>query len=194
VTLETASSADSLTCPKCGHTNAAWRYLCEQCNATLTSPLREEAVASESAVLAALNRDRPRGRPGCVTLYVVLMWIGCVLGALGAVVLLVAMPEVMRRIDLPAQFPRGLITVIIGLALVVVAFEFILGLGLWHMKNWARIVLLIFGGLGLLGNLVQLVTGLAGRGQASQAIGALVSMAVGGLIFYWFAANGKRFS
>jgi uncharacterized membrane protein (DUF2068 family) len=118
------------------------------------------------------------------------MWIGVVFTVLGVNLLLVAMPEASRPVQIPTQFVTVIAVIVVGIA----ALEFIVGLGLWHMKNWARTVLLVFTGLGLLGNVVQLASGLAGRGQASHAIGAVVGLAVGGLIFYWFAANGEQFT
>lgn len=192
---ESATPGSAIPCPSCGHQNAAWRYLCERCNVTLASTVRDVAAAREMASAAPLDRNRPRGRPGCVTFYVILMWLGAALGALAAILLPAATPQMMRYLaaEMPPQLPRWLITAIIGLALGFAVFQFVLGLGLWRMKNWARIVLLLFTGLGLLGNIVQLATRLSARAQNPQVIGVVVSLAVGSLIFYWFAANGHRF-
>lgn len=44
--------------------------------------------------------------------------------------------------------------------LVFAAISALIGIGLWKLKNWARIVTIVFSGLGILGGLLGLLTAL----------------------------------
>lgn len=63
----------------------------------------------------------------------------------------------------------GIVVIIVGI------FGIFVGYGLWHLKNWARIVTIIFSALGVLVSLVSLFSGSFGSGILSVIIdGAIV--------------------
>jgi hypothetical protein len=99
------------------------------------------------------------------------------------------------------------------MALAGIYFAFILGvsvinlalaIGLWYMKNWARIVVIILQVLGILGNLCQAGASILSLRQFSAAYGIdsyppvlLIAMFIGFLIqayfIFWFVANRELF-
>ena len=56
--------------------------------------------------------------------------------------------------------------------------------GLWRLKNWARIAVIVLLGLNVL---------LLGLMVLNGILPALVGVAVSGACLYWFAANKKHF-
>jgi hypothetical protein len=111
-------------------------------------------------------------RPGCVTLLVILTFLGIVGSALGVIVL------VPRLSVMPAWFYPATVVLLVLYSLY--------GWGLWQMKQWARWVTIGLNVLSLLGAVLSLL--------ATEAKGqAIASMIVPGIIVYWFAVNGHRF-
>jgi len=137
-------------------------------------------------------------RPGCLTAYVILLWIGAAFSILGGLLFTGLMMS-----------DRNLIAVgCLGGPLIIAlgVFYIFLGLGLWRLKNWARIVVMVLQGLGIAGTLLELCLllylylstssmygyELTTSNCASIASG-MVGLVVSGYILYWFATNGLYF-
>jgi hypothetical protein len=95
----------------------------------------------------------------------------------------------------------GLLFIVV--AVVIAALYFLLARGLWQLKNWARIIIIVLQGIGLLGSLLQLLLALSAYSLSSYGFGtdattlicgAVVGLAIEGYIIYWFASNGEYFS
>jgi hypothetical protein len=177
------SPNDGILCPACGHRNPAGRTECEKCHAKLVPP----NMQVDERVL-----DR---RPGCVSAYAVLMMIGAFLIAIGSI--LGGLGLVGKS---SGSGVAGLLILVIGP--VIAVLYFLVGRGLWLLQNWARIIVMVLQSLGILSNLVSaravFILGFSGS-YSSQAdlvagiIRAVVGLAVGGYILYWFGSHGEYF-
>ena len=100
------------------------------------------------------------GRPAGVTILSVLAFIGA------GVLFLVALGALFGGaiISSTAEHPRlgmlaGVGAVIIGVFLLALAaLDVVIGLGLWKLQNWARILAIVFSGIGLLVSIFSLVS------------------------------------
>ena len=128
---------------------------------TTTNPPSSDKYSSPAAPARS-------DRPGCVTLYALLLGGGAVLSAIGGVI---------WGLDMNAP---GLV---LG-ALIFAAFEFALSRGMWNQREWARVTLLVLQGLSLLIGIVQLVSGYPE---------AFVGVAISGALVVWLASNKKHF-
>jgi hypothetical protein len=75
-------------------------------------------------------------------------------------------------------------------AAVVAALCFVIARGLWLLRNWARIAVIVLQGLSVLGNLFQIPNSSSGLSLIREALG----LAIGAYILYWFASHGEYFS
>lgn len=137
----------------------------------------------------------PRERPGCVTAYAILLGLAAGLIGLGGIIGGFALMSVKES------------TGIIGMGVLVCAsgmafLEAMLAVGLWQLKNWARITVMVLIGLGMLSSLLSLCTLLSGYSSygnnsgafsAGSAAGTIVGLAINGFVLYWFANNGEYF-
>jgi tetratricopeptide (TPR) repeat protein len=173
---------------------------------------RPEALPVEARPAPAAARHRP----GCVTLYAVLVFLGGLTGILFAVmegVGLVAGSGLLgEAFQLPSQLdtlagmaPLGLaLGAAAGVTLFFSVLYLALGVGLWRMKNWARVVVIILQILGVFGSLASAGLTIGLIRETSTAYGALgfppallISLAVGLIIevyiIFWFLFNRERF-
>jgi tetratricopeptide (TPR) repeat protein len=157
-----------------------------------------------------------RHRPGCVTLYAVLVFLGGLGGILVAVLsgvgLIAGSGLLGEAFQLPSQVdtlngmaPLGLaLGASAGVTLFFSVLYLALAIGLWRMKNWARVVVIILQILGLLGSLASagLTIGLIRETFTAQGpLGfppvLLISLVVGLIIevyvIFWFLFNRERF-
>ena len=161
-------------------------------------------------------RVQPPQRPGCLSVYAVLLGLSGVLG-LGSILFLgvvfglsgdtikealsmvpgVPLPFDMGQLGLPIVVP-------LALSLLMSILCLALAVGLWHLKNWARITVIVLNSLGLLGALVQAASTILAVRQAVAVTGAqafplpvmcglLFGLVVTGYIIFWFVANGELF-
>jgi len=161
------------------------------------------------------SASRPQGRPGCVTAYAVLTGIGGLFGILGAIT--IAMLLISGRQMLAEAFEMagpgfpidlntftGAMWIYVGIALVVAAINLAIAFGLWYLKNWARIAVIVLNSLGLLANLVQTVIQLSASRELFALAGAsgvplpvlipiFIGLAIQGFIIFWFAMNRDFF-
>jgi hypothetical protein len=92
-----------------------------------------------------------------------------------------------------------------ALSLFLSVLLFFLGWGLWKLKKWARIIVIVLHSLGVLGSLGSMcgILGLAysyepyrHHDPTAAIYGAIVGLAIGGYIIciiYWFASHGEYF-
>ena len=195
------------------------------CRATSkTSELGQEARHK----LAEVVRGRPgeeqhlraqaarAGRPGCVTVYAILTVLGGALGILGACAVvglagtgLTEMQQVLEQqsaaLPISAEQLTTLIWVVAGISLVFSTLYVVVGVGLWLMKNWARIAVIALQGLSLLGGLAQAAIAILStrETQAASIIqgapvcslgGFVVGFALQAYIIFWFVVNRDRFA
>jgi hypothetical protein len=81
----------------------------------------------------------------------------------------------------------SLVTLALGVLSVAIA------IGLWRMKNWARLVLITLQGLGIVGTLITSCRMMMEYDDPSSLIIALVQVVVSGSIIWWFAENDQLF-
>ncbi len=164
-------------CPSCGHPNPSWRSVCENCQAQLATPDRPYAPAHWE-------------RPGCVTAYAVLLWIGAALVGIGGPIVGLAIASETGDGVLLSLF-------IAAVAIGAAALNVVIGWGLWHLKNWARILVIVFQGLGALSNLASLCLALgisSGEVETASLCSTIGGLALSSYIIYWFASNSEYFS
>jgi len=148
------ASVDAIYCSKCGAANASWRSTCEHCGMALLSPATGAAY------------DTRPGRPGYLTTYAILTWIGAVIVLVGGLATMVS------------EGLLGLLGVLSAAVLIVV------GLGVWRQREWARISVIVIQGLSILSETISLVTG--------ESTG-LFEIAISVGLIIWFARHGEHF-
>jgi hypothetical protein len=128
-------------------------------------------------------------RPGCVTAYAVLLWIGAALVGLGGPIVGITAASEMGEYAL-------LTLCITAVAIGAAALNVTIGWGLWRLKNWARILVIVFQSLGVLSSLASLclVLGDSGTAEPTSICSTILGLAVNGYIIYWFASNSEYFS
>ena len=90
-------------------------------------------------------------RPAGVTLLSILAFLGAAILALGGLAMCLGGPVVSRMaMNRGMGMVAGVGTVIIGLIMLGVGAVYILmGVGLWKLQNWARILTIVFAALGV---------------------------------------------
>jgi tetratricopeptide (TPR) repeat protein len=169
---------------------------------------RQQAEASWTGpVRPAYSRSRER--PGCLTVYAVLLAIGAVLTALGAVltgVSLIAGSDLATNRYLTGFTGGGALIMwgtIAGL-LVGSALNLVIAIGLWRLKNWARIVIIVLQSLGWMAGACNTVISIGAIAEvfasegfewlsAGLLCGPLIGLALSGYIIFWFIVNGDLF-
>ncbi len=85
-----------------------------------------------------------KSRPGCVTVYVLLNWLGAVICGLGSVLVMI------YGATEPTTEEDMILGVVIGVILGGIALvNFVLGVGLWKLKKWAWLITMILLGLSI---------------------------------------------
>ena len=156
------------------------------------------------------------GRPGCVTLYAALSALAGFLALLGGVTMAIAGPRLVSSLQensMPliqgyledAQGLLGTATwVAAGLGLLTAVVSLAIAAGLWRMKNWARIVVIVITVLGVSSVVCPVVVvsvGLSNIFATSLLAGLpvwLLAIPLAALVLvcsviYWFAANRELF-
>lgn len=169
-------------CSVCGHFNPSWRSECEKC--------RSQLISSNRPAYSNFH-----DRPGCVTVYAGLLGILAGLVAIGGVIAGTSM------LGDSSSSPLGL-SLIVGVCAIAGSY-FLLARGLWRLRNWARIIVIVLQSLGVIGNLLSVLLALGtttnapygyGPDLAWSSTGALVGLVIGGYTLYWFASHGEYFS
>ena len=137
--------------------------------------------------------DRPIG----VTILAILEFIGAGFLILVGLLLLVGMSmlgamggggEGASMMGILGALGAAAGVVVIILALIPLA----IGIGLWKLRNWARILVIIFAGLGALGNAARVIWGL-GSGDMLNTVAGIIGLGIQALIlWYMFQLHVKQ--
>jgi len=177
------AQTEGIYCSSCGTFNPDWRTHCERCGAYLMKTGQQA-------------RKYLPERPGCLTAYAILTWIGAGFSILAGLIFSGLM---FTDTDLIA------IGCLVGPLVIIFGVLYIfLGLGLWNQKNWARIVVIVLQSLGIAATLFQVCLlvllsssygSLYGYGDSTwlSICSTVIGLAVSGYILYWFATNGDYF-
>jgi hypothetical protein len=109
-----------------------------------------------------------------VTAYALISGIGILLYALFSIFVTIAV-----GVDDAGLIQIGTVLLMAGLLIAV-------AVGLWRLKNWARIATIILNSLSLVLTIIFMFNGLV-------TIPILIGLFVGGYTIYWFATNGRYF-
>jgi hypothetical protein len=132
-------------------------------------------------------------RPGCVTIYAILLFLGSASFLCGGIFgSLSPLIESEGFTNLAAGISMGLVGV----------FMLILGIGLWQLKNWARIAVIVMQSLGILGGIYSTYAVLTTTSSAPSLtvspvltiVVAIIAIALQIAIISWFVRNGQVFS
>jgi hypothetical protein len=186
-------SLNKIPCPSCGHLNAPGRLTCESCGTNL---LKTPSYAAAMPG-ARPGRVTPKERPGCVTVYAVLLGIG------GAATSLQGIGLFAEEVGLSESLTCGI-------SLLFSAFYFSMAYGLWNLKNWGRILVIVSRSLQIAVQLCAWVALIAmamvyslGNGHDASiglevwliiTLFALVGLAVNIVIIWWFASHKEYFN
>jgi hypothetical protein len=136
-------------------------------------------------------------RPTGVTILAVLEFLGAGLFALIGLLLLVGFGLLGGAAGQAGEsggmaFLMGLGAVAGVLFLVLALIPLVVGIGLWKLKNWARILVIVFSILGVLSNLAGAVVPLM-VGEPVSAVSSIIGLGVNGLIlWYMFQPHVKE--
>ena len=124
-------------------------------------------------------------RPAGVTILAVLEFIGAACLALLGVLVIVGAGAGFLGSMSQGQGGMGGLMAMLGGALAVFLFVFaaiggLVGWGLLTLKNWARIVQIVFSALGVLGTLFGLV-----HFSSAMMVGFVIRLAINGLIIWY---------
>jgi hypothetical protein len=224
------SSQDSIFCTNCGQRNRAGSAECAFCGAALVQTGEARPSAPPTSPTSTLSRrlDQPldferraddgepvwdgdpsvlpprRSQPrrirstagtGCVAIYAGLLGFSAVLSGFGGMAL------TGMAISNPYRAPTWVWGVAIIISYATALLYGIVAVGLWNLRNWARIVILIIHGLGILSGLGSLAMLLLGGlalldldvSFTPAIIATVVPLLINGVILHWFWVNGDRF-
>jgi hypothetical protein len=189
---------DKNYCLHCGHPNPLWVDNCEKCFKKLTP------VDGVDLSTRKINRSRP----GCVTVYAVLLFIQAGWSVLGGVLFMFIMNAGMlsstpELSEMGIENFRTLGTIGLILLFIIIGLTFLvnvlMGWGLWNLKNWARILVIALHGLGLcvtLGSIIISFIANTSRNTGNpmaMLFGGFFNLVIAGTIIYWFLTNGDYF-
>jgi len=102
--------------------------------------------------------------PTGVKVIAVLSYIGAASEAIfGLLYIIIALFMGLSKAKSAASSTGGVMVLLIGLGILMIGvgvLYFFIGRGLWRARNWARIITIVFSGLGALGGLVCLLMGI----------------------------------
>jgi hypothetical protein len=142
-------------------------------------------------------------RPGCITAYAILLWIG---GGLYVIAALCGGLGGLYYAANPSQSSQAALTVPLLIGAVCIGLFALLpifmGVGLWQMKNWAWWLVVILQSLGMASLLLNLCSLVLAAGSSSRSAGGLIGGIIGALIggainagiLYWFLKNHNLFT
>jgi hypothetical protein len=161
----------NIKCPECGSYNDDHAVECYFCHTPLagssrnSSPMRISSGSQAGRQETRRYRASSRKRPGCLSLLALSYILPNALTIVGLFLLALFFLEpasfnnIINIVDPSLQTQANTLTMdamAIGILYLlcipagVCGFGLILGVGLWQMKNWARILMMFFQGAGLL--------------------------------------------
>jgi len=128
-----------------------------------------------------MESERPLGVSTIAVVHV-LMGVGLVFGGLLLLAVQADISRLLSYFGISVQWASvtaiGLITMTVGVAYIAI------GIGLWRLREWARMVALVLAALGLLGTVV-LITVALDAGSSTMAVLELVPAIINGLIVWY---------
>jgi hypothetical protein len=164
------SEIQTVVCPSCGYANPVGLAQCEKCRSDL---------------IARIDLLKIPVRPGCVTVYAVLLFAGTALLVAGGLPAFLLNRE---RISTAIAFLVGL--------WAAAGVIFVVARGLWKMEEWARISIIVLQSLAILGSACAIVTSWANLSAAvipTSMLQAVAGLVISAYIIYWFATHGDLF-
>ncbi|HFD38813.1 MAG TPA: tetratricopeptide repeat protein [Anaerolineae bacterium] len=168
---------------------------------------------------AAIPSRAPTGaRPGCLTVYAILLansGFFALMGAIGIALMAGALQSQTAEFEALAPTSGMELTPVrlgtalwigVALSLVSAVFSITIAIGLWRLKNWARLAVITLQSLGLLLGVLQTVMVVLSFRQMAAGVGypggfpifslvfLLAWFAVQGYILFWFIANRDIFA
>jgi hypothetical protein len=139
---------------------------------------------SEEAYAAKAKPDRP----GCLSIYAILLWLGGGLAVIG-LCLLTASGGLFGG-------PIGIFEICLGsIYFLLVVLGITAGIGIWQMRRWGLVLALVLQSLSIITSALTALAFVAGSSQnLSYAFGNLVGLAINGFIIYWFITNRALFN
>ncbi len=101
-------------------------------------------------------------------------------------ILMFALTSLLQPLMVNLPLPAGLgsaILIVVGVFFLTMAVvDIVLGVGLWKGRRWARILTLVFSGIGVVGIIFAIIVS---RAAVESIVGNFFSLIVNGLIFYY---------
>jgi hypothetical protein len=114
----------------------------------------------------------PGERPGCVTVF-----------AVGLVALNVF--SLLFSLTTPA-IGLSIVTLVLSVLTIIAAY------GIWKMKQWGRLLIIIIQSVNIIYNALTVFT--IGSLPSTFLFGWLLGAILSGITVYWFASNSQRFT
>jgi uncharacterized membrane protein (DUF2068 family) len=199
----------TVQCPSCGSFNDESAAVCYFCKKPLpVSPERAAKIPSRAPSASATGRKRSAGyeRPGCVSVYAFFFLLNGILGFLALIATLTSASSINPS-ALSSQLSTGgevdpnllrLIPAYWALALILMLFFSILNLfvgwGLWTLRNWARLYVMVSQGIGVLSCVALLFLSIVVfQGNLCITAVYLLPLALSLYIFVYFWERRKLF-
>lgn len=154
-----------MDCPRCGYVMTDLETECRRCQWKHGDPLPPKAspVAPVPAAPRAVpDMRRPTGRyeapparPVALTVMIIITWVGCGLGLLGAVFAILAGGAITASMG-HASVMGGFVLVFALLLASLLLGEIVVAYFLWQGASWARWTFMILLVLGLVGSIYNL--------------------------------------
>lgn len=138
-----------------------------------------------------MENDTPKRRPTGVTVIAVLNFVGAGFIILYILYLAITktpltnLPPELADSPLPPELLRAVVT---GGLLIGAALNLALGIGLWKLKNWVRIIVMVFTGIGLFFNVIGVLVA-AGKADDKTLFSGLLTIAYNGWVV-WYLLQG----
>ena len=116
----------------------------------------------------------------------ILYYIGAVLGAIMGIISMFTIGTIILLVPFLAGFGFFLVILIFGISIL----SFFTARGLWKGQNWAKIITIVFAGLGIVTSLITIFTvGII------ALTGSIINIIIGGLIagYLLFNKEVKKF-
>jgi hypothetical protein len=158
-----------------------------------TSQPLPTASIPQPVVTPSYPPTEAKTRPGCVTIYVILLFLGSISFLCGGIFGSIS----------PLTEPEGFPALAAGISMAFVgAFMLILAIGLWFLKNWARIAVIVIQSFGIIMSIFSAYSALTTTSTAiSQDLApsftivvAVIAISLQVTIISWFVRNGHYFS
>jgi hypothetical protein len=207
----------TVQCPHCGSFNDDSAAICYLCKKELPvtpdreAKVKEAKLQTERSARSMAGKERRSSeyeRPGCVSIYAILTFLSGGFGIVFALFLPTLLAENSNLLLDPANFPSGvnpvdpeflsfMRTYFMGYSIFLFlssVLSFLVGWGLWTMRNWARIFILVTQGIsfviGVVGLFASIVTS---NGNLFVCGSYLFSLIFPGIILFWFLMNRRLF-